>query len=446
MVRYRRAGRRRAWAAIAAIAAMALVLTACGGDTDDTDVGAPDEPGTDTEETEDPDEAGVDDEGAQPEGTLRFANWQWLEEGRGDDLWAAVTAYEDDNPNATLEQEATPFGDYADTLNTQMGGGVGPDIFIVLDNQWVVLEDAGLLEPLDDVVGDADLNASNEAMVIDGQMYGVTWEQVTYALLGNQNVMDEAGIDELPTTVDELIEAAEQVQAETDADGFAVRHRIAEFAGWSADFPNWTYGFGGQWSDGGELTIDADENVEAVSEFQRVYDSGVMPVGDDASTFRNKFKENSLGFIIDNSGAGLSFTSGGQITGQDMVSGPLPFPEGAGAHQKLILAVNANSENVDLAKDFVRWFVSEEGQTLIRPPLGASTLATDVPLPDEFVEEHPWAETYVELGQQSRSLLIEGHELETMDYYQTIMEAVERVVTEGQDPREALEQVQQQLQ
>jgi len=417
----------------AVLAATALLVAACAEEA--PPVADPVEEAPEVEP--DPDEL--------PSGSITFGNWQWLEEGRGDALWAAVSAYEDHNPDATLEQDATPFGDYADTLYTEMGAGLGPDVFISLDNQWVVLHDAGLLEPLDDVIAGAPLNVTNDAMNIDGQQYGVTWEQVSYALLGNEHVMEEAGVEALPTTVDELIEAGQQIQDNTDADGFAVRHRIAEFAGWSADFQNWAYGFGGSWSDGEQLTIDSDENVEAVTEFKRVYDSGIMPIGDDAATFRSKFQENSLGLMIDNSGAALSFaTAGAAITGQDMVSAPLPFPD-HGAHQKLIISVNANSENIDLAKDFIRWFVTEEGQTLIRPPLGASTLATEVPLPDEFLEEHPWAETYVEIGPYSKSLLIAGFEMDTMDYYLTIMEAVERVITEDQDPREALEQAQQAL-
>lgn len=393
-------------------------------------------------------ENGVGEEteaGAIPEGTLTFGNWQWLEEGRGDALWDAVSAYTDANPGANLEQVATPFGEYANTLNTALGAGQGPDIFVVLDSQFVVLADAGLLEPLDDAVADAEMNSSNDEMLVDGELLGVTWEQVPYALLANQNVLDQAGITEMPTTMDELIAAAEQVQANTDAAGFAVRHRIAEFGGWSLDFQNWPLGFGGGWSDGSNLTIDSPQNIEAVTEFKRIYDSGVMPIGDDASTFRNKFKENALGFIIDNSGAALSFTSGGSITGEDIVAAPLPFPE-AGAHQKLILAVNAEGPNVELAKDFVRWFVSEEGQALIRPPLGASTLATDVPLPADFLAANPWAQTYVEVGASTRATLIPGFEIQSIEYFQTIMEAVERVITQGQDPAEALREAQEALQ
>lgn len=388
------------------------------------------------------DEGGATDAGENIEdGTLVFSNWQWLEPGRGDDLWAAVNQYTEDNPSVELERSETAFAQYANKLNTELGAGGGPDIFVIQDSQFATLVEGGLLEALDDAVTDAHLNSSNEEMVVDGEQLGVTWEQVPYALLGNKNVMEEAGITELPTTVDELIAAGEDV-ADTGADGFAVRHQMNEFDGWYLDFSAWPYGYGGAWSDGEELTIDAPENIAGIEAYKEIYDSGIMPVGDDASTFRTKFKENQLAFIIDNAGAALSFTSGGEIDGQDIVSGPLPFDE-PGQHQKLVLAVNANGDNVELAKDFISWFVSDEGQEAIRPPLGASTLATDVPLPDDFVEMHPWAETYLEVGEDSRSTLIEGFETDTKDIMQSVMQAVERVISQNEDPKTALEQAQQ---
>lgn len=410
------------------IGASALVLAGCAA-AEEAPVASPDTDDSASEEV------------ALPEGTLTFANWQWLETGRGETLWEAVTAYSGANPGASFEQEATPFGDYATTLSTAMGGGQGPDVFVVLDGQFEIFADAGLLEPLDDVLAGSAINSSNEPMVVDGQQLGVTWEQADYALLANKNVLDAAGITEMPTTLEELIAAGQQVQDNTDADGFAVRHRIAEFGGWSADFQNWTYGFGGSWSDGTNLTIDSAENIAAVTAFKQMYDSGVMPVGDDASTFRDKFKQNALGFMIDNGGAALSFTSGGAITGTDIISAPIPFPSN-GVHQKLILAVNANSENKDLAKDFIRWFVTEEAQTLIRPSMGAGTLATDAPLTADFLAANPWAETYVAAGSGSKSPLIVGFELRSQEIHQIILEAVERVITQDQDPAEALAEAQ----
>lgn len=413
---------------VALTGASALVLAGCAS----------------AEETQSPTTSSEDSSSAEvalPTGTLSFAHWQWLETGRGDTLWETVTSYTGYNPGASFEQEATPFGDYANTLNTSMGGGQGPDIFVVLDNQFAIFADAGLLEPLDDVLAGSTINASNTSLVVDGQQLGVTWEQADYALLANKNVLDEAGITEMPSTLDELIAAAQQVEDNTDADGFAVRHRIAEFGGWSADFQNWAFGYGGTWSDGTNLTIDSPENIAAVTAFKKMYDSGVMPIGDDAATFRDKFKQNSLGFMIDNGGAALSFTAGGAITGTDIISAPLPFSQG-GVHQKLVLAVNANSENKELAKDFVRWFVTEETQALLRPSMGAGTLATDAPLTAEFLEANPWAATFVQAGSGSRSSLILGFELQTQEIYQTVLEAVERVIALNQDPEEALKEAQ----
>ncbi|WP_293782446.1 ABC transporter substrate-binding protein [uncultured Aeromicrobium sp.] len=412
-----RRGRRLAVAATP-LAVGALLLSACSsGDSDD---------------------AGPDvDEG----GTLTIANYQFLEPGRGDALWEALSGYATENDAVTLERSETPFAQYADKLNTELGSGGGPDVFVIQDAQFATLAEAGLLEPLDDVLEDADLNSTNEDLVVDGEQLAVTWEQVAYALMGNKNVMEQAGIEELPTTVDELISAGQAVQ-QTGAAGLGVRHQMNEFDGWYLDFNAWTYGNGGSWSDGEELTIDSPENIAGVEQYQQVIDSGIVPVGDDASTFRTKFKENQLGFIIDNSGAALSFTSGGAITGADIVSGPLPFDE-PGQHQKIVLAVNANSEVKELAKDFVRWFVSEEGQQAIRPPLGASTLATDVPLTEEFSQEHPWAQTFIDINPDTKSTLIEGFETDTKAIMQTVMQAVERAITQGADPAEVLEQAQQ---
>ncbi|SDD38226.1 ABC transporter substrate-binding protein [Glycomyces harbinensis] len=399
-------------ASLAVMAAGALALTACSGGGDDGD-------GT---------------------GSITFGNWQWLETGRGEAMWDAATAFEDAEPDIRLEKSETPFAQYADKLNTELGAGAGPDVFVVLDRQFATLAEAGLLEPLDDAVADADLNATNDNLNIDGEQLAVTWEQVSYALLGNANVLEEAGIEQMPTTVEELIAAGEQAEA-AGFDGFAVRHQMNEYNGWAYDFPSWTYGYGGSWSDGENLTVDSAENIAGVSAYKEVFDAGIVPVGDDASTFRSKFKENQLAMIIDNSGTALSLTSDSQLTGQDLVSAPLPFPD-PGAHQKLVLAVNANSDNKEAAKQFVSWAVSEEGQATLRPSLGASVLATDVPIDAEFAAANPWAETFVELGATNRSGLPAGFETEADPIMRAVLEQVERVITEDLDPAEAMRNAQ----
>ncbi|MDR1634640.1 MAG: extracellular solute-binding protein [Bifidobacteriaceae bacterium] len=376
-------------------------------------------------------------------GTLVVANYQFLESGRGEALWNGLLQYESANSDAKLEQSASPYLQYVDKINTELGAGAGPDVFVIQEAQFATLAEAGLLATLNSAVEGSDITDLNSGLKIDGNQLGVIWEQVTYALIANKNVIEDAGITEMPTTVDELIAAALQVQERTDASGFAVRHLMSEFESWWMDYNVWPFGFDGAWSDGEELTIDSPENIAGLEAYKAVYDAGIMPLGDDASTYRTKFKENQLAFMIENNGATLSFTSGGAITGQDIESSPLPF-EYPGQHQRIVLAVNANSDNKALALDFIKWFVSPEGQTAIRPGLGASTLATDVPLGADFEAANPWAQTFLDAAATSRSNLIPGFETETKPIMQVIMQAVERSITQGQDPAAALAEAQEQ--
>jgi multiple sugar transport system substrate-binding protein len=255
--------------------------------------------------------------------------------------------------------------------------------------------------------------------------------------------MEAAGVDALPTTVDELIAAGKKAKA-AGFEGFAVRHQMNEFNGWAYDFPSWVIGFGGGWSDGENLTIDSPKNITGVSEYKRVFDSGIVPIGDDASTFRSKFKENQLMCIIDNSGTPNALSVGGAITGADIIAGPLPFPE-PGAHQKLILGVNANGDNVAAAKAFVAWVASAEGQQALRPSIGASTMATDIPLDADYLTEMPWAAAYEEIGKTSRSGIPAGFETRADEIMGAVLAAVERIVTTGVDPATELAKVQAEL-
>lgn len=407
---------------VAAAAVVALLASGCSGGSDSDSAASDDGPAS---------------------GELTFGNWQWLEAGRGDRMWEAVSEFAAANPEVTLTKSETPFAQYADKLNTELGAGAGPDVFVVLDRQYWSLAEAGVLEPLNDVINADDLNASNENLVIDDERYGITWEQVSYGLLCNKNVMEASGIAALPTTVDELIDAGKKAEAAGYA-GFAVRHQMNEFNGWAYDFPSWVIGYGGGWSNGEELTINSPENVEGLTAYKKVFDSGIVPVGDDASTFRSKFKENQLACTIDNSGTPNALSTGGAITGADIEAGPLPFPQ-PGAYQKLILAVNANSENKSTAKKFVAWVASQEGQEALRPSIGASKMATDIAIDAAYLEEMPWAAAFEEIGNTSRSGIPAGFETESDAIMREVLAGVERVVTAGADPAAELQRAQDEL-
>lgn len=379
--------------------------------------------------------------------TLTFANWQWLEPGRGELMWDAMTAFEDVADGITLEQQAYPRAQYESTIQTQIGGGGGPDILIVPPAFLYQAGEAGVLEPLDGVLSEeamARLQPSNERAVYDGQQLGFTWEAVNTALFWNKAILEEAGV-EPPTDVESLIAAATAITEATGNPAFAVRHQLNEQQPWWNDFASWPCAFGGGWSTDGALTIDRPENVEAVRTLKRLYDSGTMPIGDDASTFRNRFAQGEIAMSIDNASVVYTIvTDNDVVTSQDIGSSPLPFPTNDSSQVVNFIGINANSQNKEAAKEFIAWLFSEEGQQQAAKGVFPSTVGTDTPPPAEIVEANPWIETYREQAKHSTcSPLVEGFELQTPDIMNIVMPQIAAVLTQGVDPQEALSLAQQ---
>ena len=381
-------------------------------------------------------------------GELTFSNWQFLEDGKGPIIWDAVKGYTGPDDNIELTKVEIPFANYADKLSTELGAGGGPDVMVLQDSQFASLVDAGVLEPLDDIadeLGDT-LNNTNEAGVFDGGQYGFNWERPTYStVIYNKDIFAELGL-EVPTTFDEFLTTAKTIKDELGIAGWAGRHQTAEIDGWTLEMANWIYGFGGELSDGKKLTIDKAENVEAVEAFLETFASGVAPIGDDASTFRAKFGQGQVGMLFENSGVATTITSNpdNAVNGQNMGAAPLPLAN-PGSNSQLIIAVNANSDNKEAAKDFVRWVLGEEGQTAIRAGLGASAMATDVEPDAAFLEANPWATQFLEAAKTSKSTLVEGFETESKVVWREVLTAVEDLRVNGGDVKAKLAEVQENL-
>ncbi|MFI6503243.1 ABC transporter substrate-binding protein [Nonomuraea typhae] len=380
-------------------------------------------------------------------GQLVFANFQWLEPNRGDQLWKSVTGYQQANPKVTMKQQAITRKDYESTLKTQMGARSGPDILVIPDTFFPELAQNGLLEPVGDILTAEDegrLNNSNKAAEYKGEQLAYAWEIVNYALFWNKSLLDEAGVKP-PADMPGLVAAAKAIKDKTGNPGFAVRHQINEEVPWWIDFSNWPYGFGGGWSRGGKLTIDSPENVAAVKAYKEMYASGAMSVGDDASTFRSKFKEGKIGMMIDNSSALFTMVSGNQAvpSASGVGASRLPFPGEGSSHASFFIGINKNSKNKALAKDWLKWFFSAKAQESAAAALGASVIGTDAQPPQTFLTENPWVETFRKQAPYSADAVIDGFETKTPQIRRIVLQEIEKVLVQNEDPAAALKRAQQ---
>jgi multiple sugar transport system substrate-binding protein len=294
-----------------------------------------------------------------------------------------------------------------------------------------------------DATGKQALNKTSEAGKVDGKQLGYAWEIVNYALFWNKKLLADANVQP-PTDMAGLITAAKTIKSKTGNPGFAVRHQINEEAPWWIDFSNWTYGFGGAWSKDGKLTVNSPENVAAVTAFRDMYKSGAMAVGDDASTFRSKFKAGKVGMMIDNSSALSTMVAGNKVVPSTGVgASKLPFPAPASSQAGFFVGINKFAKHKTAAKKWLKWFYGADAQKTAAAALGASVIGTDVKPPAEFVTANPWVPTFQAQAATSADAVVDGFETKTPQIRHAVLTEIEKVLVDGDDPAAALGRAQQ---
>ncbi|WP_406857742.1 sugar ABC transporter substrate-binding protein [Alsobacter sp. KACC 23698] len=375
---------------------------------------------------------------AQDKTTLSFAGVTFSEAGRGDRLRAWVEKFNKSQKKIEVQTLGMPFATFANTMFTQMGGGGGPDLIRFDTIDFYAAVPAGRILAFDDFIKDSDfkLSAPNDYLKVNGKRYGVAFEISNYVMMYNPALLKDGKV---PTTFDELLTAAKAATGNGNY-GYAYRATMAERNGFWQDLCNYVFGFGGRWSDGTNLTLNSPKVIEGVAAYKKMYDSGAIPKGADAATYRRMFWENKVAIEIDNGGVAGIFNQ--QAPNLAFQAAPSPFPTRA---QGLILApltVNANTKNKDAAFTFVKWALQPENQKDLQDILGASSVATVVPRSPEDLAKKPWLKVYDDQTENAVPQLVGGFEVRTPELQQIIIEQVLKVLQGGMDPKKAMDEAQ----
>ncbi len=388
------------------------------------------------------DTAGTSDP-TKVEGTLSFASWKFLEDNNKE--WDVISKFVDTHPNVTLEKVAIPYSSYAPTLSTQIGGGAGPDLMVVPDTVFYSMASQGAFMPLDGMLDssvDSTLSPANAGGQIDGQQLGIVYQASVYNFFWNKAILAEAGV-EPPTNFDEFLAASQAVKEKTGIWGFAARNMLNEEQSWFEDFTaTFLYGFGGAWADdSGNFTIDSAANIKAVEALKAMYSSGSMSTGEDASTFRAKFKNGQIAMLIDNQAA-ASTMIGDVVKSEDLGVSTPPFPTTTTGSVIKFLVANKNNKNPELVKVFLNWLYSEQVQKDMAAGSAPNLLGTSNLPPESYMTANPWAQGFYDQLDNAESILVPQHESVSPQIGHIIMPQVARVLAGEVDAATALKQAQ----
>jgi multiple sugar transport system substrate-binding protein len=218
--------------------------------------------------------------------------------GNEENLQTIVDAFEEENPDITVEVTTLPYGDYGTALQTDLAAGTVSDVFDLEYANYKQFQADGVLAEV--AVADADAYRPSllEAYQTDGAQYALPSSFSDVVLYYNADLFDAAGLD-YPTA--DWTWADEQAAAEALTD---------QAAGvWGDHQPVSFYEYykvlaqnGGQFlnDDGTAVAFNTPEGIEA-AEWLVGKSGTVMPTieqGQGTADFdTNLFKEGKLGML-----------------------------------------------------------------------------------------------------------------------------------------------------
>ncbi|MHA3913553.1 extracellular solute-binding protein [Halovulum sp. GXIMD14793] len=167
--------------------------------------------------------------------------WQYFYDARVTAMEQLIENFEAANPGITVKMTHFPYADYRTKVAASIPAGQGPDVVQLFYGWLNDYKEAKLIQPLPADIFPADkIDAEFFPMVgamREGDQYWALPTAVrSLALFYNERLMEEAGIDSPPTTLDEMVEAARKM---TKRDGAGNITQVGLTAGMNAQDHHW---------------------------------------------------------------------------------------------------------------------------------------------------------------------------------------------------------------
>lgn len=214
-------------------------------------------------------------------------------------LWEdVIDGFEKENPEVKVDLEIQSWENIESVLKTKLQGDKAPDIYG--GGAFAGYAEEGLLAPAEDIASAATLEnfqtsfADNEKF--DGTQYGLPLIASARALAYNKDLMKEAGVQDVPTTWDDLLSASKAISNKTKSSGYGMPLGSEEAQGESLI---WFAGNGGNFGTEQKIEVDTPKNVEAAEFMQKMIKEGATqknPGSTQRTPMLNTFIQGKLGF------------------------------------------------------------------------------------------------------------------------------------------------------
>ncbi|MEN0023094.1 MAG: sugar ABC transporter substrate-binding protein [Microbacterium sp.] len=327
---------RRALGALAAATAAVVSLTACSSST-----GGGESSGGDV--------------------TLSYAIW---DENQKPAMEEIAAAFEEENPNVSIDIQVTPYKEYFTKLQTAATGGSAADVFWMNGPNFQLYASNGQLAPLDDAGVDAADYPEGliDLYTFDGTLYGAPKDFDTVALWYNKALFDAAGVayPAAGWTWDDFTAAAAAL-----TDPATGQYGVAASQYGQENYYNSIAQAGGEVisADGTESGYGSPEALEGIELWTDLIEAGSSPTAQQMTDTNPEdlFLSGKVAMFQNGSWAAIAYGENADISDQVDVA---PLPEGPTGNQSVIHGVgnvaNAKSPHLAEAKEFAAFASGEQ--------------------------------------------------------------------------------------
>ena len=161
--------------------------------------------------------------GSADDGTVNLTFQIW-DVAQRDGMQAMCDAYTEQHPDVHIEVQVTSWDEYWTKLEAAAMANKMPDIFWMHTNEILKYADNGKLADCSDIVDTehfSEISLSN-ASGSDGKLYGVPKDKDTVGLVYNKEMFDAAGVSypDETWTWDDLVEASQKIYDATGLYGY----------------------------------------------------------------------------------------------------------------------------------------------------------------------------------------------------------------------------------
>lgn len=240
---------------------------------------------------------------AQAREPLVFIGWSHTEAGSKPFLEKTFDGFRSANANVNFEVLGVPFGQMETSLLLRKRSNQRTDI-AQLQERWLApFVAAGGVADVDQLFGkdfiDKTYHPAALAMTkVGDKRYGLPWVTGSTGLVSHAKVLADAGVGEMPKSIDAFIDALRKVKkAKPASSPMGLSTKNPSLIQLESQLFFWT--FGGRFFDGDKVAANSDANRKALTLLADMVKEGLVLPGNDRFDIRRLYAQELVAFYPD---------------------------------------------------------------------------------------------------------------------------------------------------